>query len=306
MFKSEVDSARDWKRALQLMMPELEVRIWPESGDPGEIEYALLWTPIGDVMQSLPNLKVVFSLGAGVDHLLRQEGLRRDIPIVRMVDAALTQGMSEYLLFHVLRYHRRMPEYAFLQGERRWQQLRQVAAERRKIGIMGLGVMGADVAGKLAALNFSVAGWSRTPKSLPGIQGFFGADQLHSFLRGTEILICLLPLTPQTRAVINQQTLATLPRGACVINVARGAHVNEDDLLAALESGYIAGATMDVFADEPLPPGHPFWRHPAVTVTPHIASLTNPSTAASHVVNNIRRHQHGEPLTDVVDWEQGY
>lgn len=306
LFKSDVDSARDWKQALQSAMPELEVRIWPDSGDSDDIEYALIWTPIGDVLHTLPNLKVVFSLGAGVDHLLRQKGLRRDVPIVRMVDSALTQGMSEYLLFHVLRYHRRMPEYAAQQHERRWQQLPQVVPQKRRIGIMGLGIMGADVASKLAALDFNVAGWSRSHKCLTGIQCFYGTDQLHTFLSDTEILICLLPLTLHTKAIINQQTLATLPRGAYVINVARGAHVNEDDLLAALESGHVAGATLDVFADEPLPAGHPFWGHPAVTVTPHIASLTNPSTAAAHIVTNIRRHQRGRALTDVVDWEKGY
>ncbi len=287
-------------------MPELEVRVWPEAGDRGDIKYALIWTPIGDVLHTLPNLEVVFSLGAGVDHLLQQEGLRRDVPIVRMVDPALTQGMSEYLLFHVLRYHRHMSEYVVQQRETRWQQLPQDVAHTQHIGIMGLGVMGADVAGKLAALDFTVAGWSRRPKSLPGVQCFHGEGQLRTFLRDTHILICLLPLTPQTKFIINQHTLAALPRGAWVINVARGAHVNEDDLLAALESGHIAGATLDVFADEPLPASHSFWGHPAVTVTPHIASLTNPRTAAAHIVANIHRHQHGEPLTNVVDWEKGY
>jgi glyoxylate/hydroxypyruvate reductase A len=306
LFKSDVDSARDWKQALLSAMPELEVRIWPESGDLGDIDYALIWTPIGDVLHTLPNLKVVFSLGAGVDHLLQHKGLRRDVPIVRMVDPALTQGMSEYLLFHVLRYHRRMSEYAAQQREQRWQQLPQVVPQERRIGIMGLGVMGTDVAGKLIALGFTVVGWSRSPKSLPGVQCFYGERQLRTFLSTIQILICLLRLTPRTKAIINQQTLAALPRGAYVINVARGAHVNEDDLLAALDSGHMAGATLDVFADEPLPAAHPFWRHPAVTVTPHIASLTNPGTAAAHIVANIRRHQRGELLTDMVDWEAGY
>ncbi len=287
-------------------MPELAVRVWPDVGDPEEIEYALIWTPIGDVLHSLPNLKIVFSLGAGVDHLLREDGLRRDVPIVRMVDPALTEGMSEYLLYHVLRYHRRMPDYAAQQGQRRWRQLPQVVARERRIGIMGLGVMGADAAGKLAALDFTVAGWSRTPKSLAGIRCFHGESQLQDFLHGTEILICLLPLTPQTRAIINRQTLAALPRGAYIINVARGAHVDEEDLLTALDAGHIAGATLDVFADEPLPGDHRLWTHPAVTVTPHIASLTNPGTAAAHIVANIRRHRRGEPLSDVVDWERGY
>lgn len=304
--KGELDNWPHWKQALESRMPELDVQIWPDMRDPQKIEYVVIWTPVDDILQSLPNLKVIFSLGAGVDHLLQQQGMRLDLPIVRMVDPALTEGVSEYVLFHVLRYHRRMPEYDALQRERRWRQLRQISPQERKVGIMGLGVIGADVAVKLAALGFDVAGWSRISGGTLGIECFQGQEQLTPFLARTEILICLLPLTAETDGIINRQTLAALPQGAYLINAARGGHVVENDLLAALDSGHIAGATLDVFASEPLPEDHPFWDHPKVTVTPHIASLTNPSTASAQIIDNIRRHQRGEPFTDLVNVKRGY
>ncbi len=287
-------------------MPELEVRIWPEVANPEDIEYALVWGAIGDALQPLPNLRVLFSLGAGVDHLLEQEGLPRDLPMVRMLDGALTQGMSEYLLYHVLRYHRRMPQYEEQQRARRWRPLPQLESRDCRIGIMGLGVLGTDAAKKFHALGFAVSGWSRRGKSLSGVQSFRGRAQLESFLNNTQILVCLLPLTTETAGIINRRTLSALPRGAYVINAARGSHVVEDHVLEALDSGQLAGATLDVFENEPLPPSHPFWSHPLVTVTPHVASLTNPDTAALHVVENIRRHRCGQPLTGVVDLEKGY
>ena len=304
--KGELDNWPHWKQALESRMPELEVRIWPDLSDPREIEYVLIWTPVDDVLHSLPNLKVIFSLGAGVDHLLQQPGMRWDLPIVRMVDPALTEGVSEYVLFHVLRYHRRMPEYEVLQRERSWRQLRQITPQERKVGIMGLGVIGADTAGKLATLGFDVAGWSRISGGLLGVECFQGREQLTPFLARTEILVCLLPLTAETDGIIDRQTLEALPRGAYLINAARGGHVVENDLLAALDSGHISGATLDVFATEPLPKDHPFWDHPKVTVTPHIASLTNPSTASAQIIDNVRRHQRGEPLTDLVNVTRGY
>ncbi|MFQ6024595.1 MAG: 2-hydroxyacid dehydrogenase, partial [Acidiferrobacterales bacterium] len=282
-------------------MPELEVRVWPDRGNPEEIEYALVWQPLHDALSNLPNLKVIFSLGAGVDHLLKETGLPEGVPIVRMVDPGLSEGMREYVLFHVLRYHRHMLEYEIQQRECRWQELPQTRPGDRRIGIMGLGVLGAEVAQKLTALGFAVAGWSRTAKMIDGVDSFHGRDQLDQFLEHTDILVCLLPLTSETEGILNRRTFAALPGGAYVINVARGRHLIEEHLLEALDSEHIAGATLDVFRTEPLPRDHPFWRHPKVTVTPHIASITSPDTGAIPVVENIRRHQKGEPLTNVVD-----
>ncbi len=305
LFKSESDTGGVWRESLQELMPELELRLWPELGNAADIGYALVWSPPGELLRRLSKLKVLFSLGAGVDHLLAGE-LPPGVPVVRLIDPALTEGMSEYLLLHVLRYHRRTTEYEEQQRTRRWRELTQRRPAQRQIGILGLGVLGTDAAQKLAALGFKVAGWSRTPKSIPGVESYSGKEQLPILLARTEILICLLPLTPETRRILNRETLALLPQGAYLINAARGVHVVERDLLEALDSGRLAGATLDVFETEPLPDDHPFWGHPQVTVTPHIASITNPRTAARHIVDNIRRAERGEPLVGVVDLARGY
>ncbi|MFQ5993887.1 MAG: 2-hydroxyacid dehydrogenase [Acidiferrobacterales bacterium] len=306
LFKSDVDSADAWRTGLQTLMPDLEVRVWPELGKPTDIEYALVWKPLGEALRGLPNLRAIFSLGAGVDHLLGDPGLPPGVPIVRMIDPALTEGMCEYVLLHVLRYHRKMPEYEVLQHQRRWHPLRQIRPSERQLGVMGLGVLGSEVARRLASLDFAVAGWARSPKQIEEIETFHGLEQLKAFLARTQILICVLALTPMTEGILNKDAFAALPRGAYLINVARGAHLVEQDLLAALDDGSMAGATLDVFQTEPLSKRHPFWGHPHVTVTPHIASLTNPYTAAAHVIDNIQCLEHGEPLTHVVDLEQGY
>lgn len=306
LFKSDLDPPGPWIETLGALMPTLDVRVWPQLGEPTDIEYALVWKSPGQALLKLPNLKLIFSLGAGVDHLLNENGLPTRVPLVRIADPALTEGMSEYVLYHVLRYHRRMAQYERQQRERCWQPLPQVRPSQRRIGIMGLGVLGEDAGHKLAALGFAVAGWSRSRKTIAGVESFHGHTQLRPFLNRTEILVCLLPLTRQTEAIIDRHALAALPPGAFVINVARGGHLVENDLLAALDSGHIAAATLDVCRTEPLPDDHPFWRHPKVTLTPHIASLTNPYTAAAHVVANIRRFERGEPLVGVVDRERGY
>jgi glyoxylate/hydroxypyruvate reductase A len=305
LFISPEDMSGVWPEALARAMPALEVRVWPDAGDRAEIEYAVVWKPPADSLRALPNLRAIFSLGAGVDYLFSNTELP-EVPLVRLIDPALTEGMTEYVLYHVLRYHRYMGEYEAQQRQRVWRGLPQIRPGDRTIGIMGLGVIGGDAAGKLALLGFSVAGWSRRAKRLPHVRSFFGRDQLEAFLRRSEILVCVLPLTPETEGILNKNTLAALPRGACVISAGRGGHVIEEDLLAALDSGYIAGATLDVFHTEPLPVEHPFWTHPKVTVTPHIASITNPFTASMQVADNIRRLQQGEVLIGVVDRQNRY
>jgi glyoxylate/hydroxypyruvate reductase A len=226
--------------------------------------------------------------------------------VVRLVDRALTQGMSEYVLYWVIHYHRRMGDYADMVARKQWANLLQADTRLRRVGILGLGELGTDAARKLVALEFDVAGWSRSPKDIDGVESFTGEAGLAPFLARTEILACLLPLTPETEGIINRDTLAALPEGAVVINSARGGHVVEDDLLAALDSGHIAGATLDVFRTEPLPAEHPFWGHPKVTVTPHMASLTVPHSAAQWIAENIRRIERGEAPLNVVDLKTGY
>lgn len=300
-----VDDAATWKAAFEKLEPGLDFRVWPDTGPVEDIEFVLGWRPKqGDLMR-YPNLKAVFWLGAGVDWLLQQKELP-SVPFVRLVDPGLTAGMTEYVVLHCLRYHRRQPELEALQRKSEWRELKYPLPWNRKIGIMGLGVLGSDAARKLKALDFDVAGWSRTPKSLDGITAFHGEDQLLTFLGRSEILVVLLPLTPATTGIINRRTLAALPRGACLINAARGGHVVDDDLLAALDSGRIAHATLDVFHTEPLPSEHPYWTHPRVTVTPHVASITHAETAAPGIYRNMQRVRAGEPLENVVDFQRGY
>ncbi len=295
-----------WIDAFRRHMPELEVRLWPEAGNPADIDYVLAWKQPPGLLQALPNLKAIFSLGAGVEHVLSDHTLPAGIPLVRMVDPGLTTGMVEFVLLCVLRYHRRLPEHEINQKAHRWQALTPKLPQDQRVGIMGLGELGGACAKSLVALGFDVAGWSRTPKLVAGVKSFHDPAGLIPFLNRTDMVVCLLPLTADTENILNAQTLAALPQGAFVINAARGRHLVEEDLLAALDSGHIAGATLDVFRQEPLPPDHPFWSHPKVTVIPHCAALTQPKTAARTIADNIRRRQSGQPLLYVVDPGRGY
>ena len=306
LFISQTQPADSWKRALERAVPGIQVRIWPEAGSRASVDYVLCWKPPAGVFRGMNNLKAVFSLGAGVDHLSDQRALPENIPVVRMVEPALTEGMSEYVIYQVLRFHRRMLDYDAQQSRTEWRVLSQVRPCDRRIGIMGQGVLGQDAAKKLRALDFDVAGWSRSEKKIPGVRSFAGRGSLDGFLRRTEILVCMLPLTTETTAIINRRHLGLLPKGAYVINAARGQHLVEADLLAALDSGHIAGAALDVFHKEPLPADHPFWAHPRVGVTPHVASLTNPETGARAIADNIALCESGKPPRNVVDFSMGY
>jgi glyoxylate/hydroxypyruvate reductase A len=306
LFKSELDRADLWAEALRRCDPALEVRVWPELGAPAEIAYALVWKQPPGLLASLPKLKLIFSLGAGIDHLTSDPVLPPGVPVLRMVEPGLTGGMTEYVVMSVLMHHRRMVDYAGLQRDKVWEILPTPLAAERPVGIMGLGVLGAEAAAALTGLGFDVAGWSRTAKSIAGVESFHGTEQLEGFLARSEILVCLLPLTGETRGILNARTFAQLPRGAAVINVGRGDLLAEDDLLRALDGGQIGAATLDVFAAEPLAPDHPFWSHPRVVVTPHIASLTVPDSGARAVIENIRRLEAGAPLRNVADLGRGY
>lgn len=306
VFRSEVDRADLWRAALARAMPDLEFRDWEEPGDPADVEFALVWKPPRGGLRRFANLKVIFSVGAGVDHLFGNTDLPEGVPVVRMIESELTRGMAEYVALHTLRHHRRQRELEAQQRAGEWNVIVVPTAPSRRVGIMGLGVMGAAAAVPLVALEFDVAGWSRTPKTVPGVESFHGEAGLGRFLARTEILVCLLPLTPRTEAILNADLFAGLPQGACVINAGRGGHMVEDDLLAALESGQIAEATLDVFHTEPLPPDNPFWAHPRVTITPHNASITDPDSGARQVAENIRRFRRGEALPNIVDPAAGY
>lgn len=306
IFRTEFSRIAAWREAFRQQMPDLDFRVWDEPGNLEDIEFALVWKPSRGFLRGLPNLKVIFSLGAGVDHLLSDPELPEGVPVVRMIEPELTRGMTEYVVLHVLRHHRQQREMEANQRAGEWVQVITPTSPSRKVGIMGLGELGAAAAKALAALEFDVAGWSRGAKDIPGVKSFHGEDGFGPFLARSEILVCLLPLTPDTRNILNAGLFAQLPKGASLINAARGGHQVEEDILAALDSGQLSEATLDVFQTEPLPADHPFWTHPKVTMTPHNASVTDPDSGVRQVVENIRRFRRGEPLPNIVDPKTGY
>jgi glyoxylate/hydroxypyruvate reductase len=305
LFLSPDDPAEAWRAELGARIPELEVRIWPEVGDPAQIEIALVWRPPPGELARYPKLKAILSLGAGVDGLIADPDLP-DVPIARMVDPSLTCTMAEYVLLAVLRHHRELDRFERAQRTSTWAYAFPPQASERRVGIMGLGELGAAAARRLVAHGFQVSGWSRSPKSIDGVVSYAGHGELHPFLHRTEILVCLLPLTAATEGILDAATFAELPHGAFVINVARGRHLVEADLIAALDSGHLAGATLDVFREEPLPPANSLWSHPKVLVTPHVASYSVPATAADGVAADIRRILAGQAPLHQVDRHKGY
>ncbi|MCB8882142.1 glyoxylate/hydroxypyruvate reductase A [Acidisoma cellulosilytica] len=298
--------AAPWVAAFKTAMPDLELRVWPEIGDPAEIDYAFVWHPPLGLFPQLTALRAVFSLGAGVERLLDHAEIPAGMPLIRMVEPSLGADMAIYVTMQVLHYHRRMPEFARNQRQRAWVALDVPMARDRKVGILGYGQLGALCAERLSAFGFALSVWSRSPKDAAGLRVFTGRDRLEDFLAESEILVCLLPLTEDTSGILNAKAFAAMPPGSYLINVGRGPHVVEQDLLAALASGQIAHATLDVFAQEPLAEDHPFWRHDQVTVTPHVAARTQPQTAALMITDNIRRHRNGECLLNLVDRSLGY
>jgi len=306
LFYSEIDDPNPWRQALARDLPDMAFRVWPDVGEVAEIAYALVWKPPPGMLRTLPNLKAILSLGAGVDGILRDAELPREVPLVRLVDAGLAQQMSEYALYGVLHFHRHMHRYAVQQRESQWHPLQPVGAAQRTVGVMGLGVLGSDFLRKLSPLEFRALGFSRTRRELPGVITFHGDEGLQPFLAKSEILVNLLPLTAQTERILNAKTLRWLPRGACIVNIARGGHIDEDALLAALDEGHIGGALLDVFDREPLAPAHRFWQHPRVFVTPHIAAQAIAELAVSQVIDNIQRIERGEAPLGRVEIERGY
>ena len=306
LFRSSLDSEARWRPQIARLMPELEIRVWPQVGNRTDIDYALVWQPEPGLLASLPNLKLILSLGAGVDHILGDPQLPRDVPIVRLVDPYMTDAMSEYVVMQVLRLHRQDLGYRAQQEAAIWRELAQKNAAERRIGILGAGALGQDAGRKLRGLGFDIALWSRSAKIVDGLASGAGAAGLPALLRRSEILVCLLPLTAETEGILNMSTFALLPKGAALINAARGGHLIEEDLLAALASGQLSAAVLDVFREEPLRAGHPFWRHPRIVMTPHVAAATHPPTAAPIILDNIRRFEEGRPLLNRVNPAQGY
>ncbi|AVE48948.1 TPA: glyoxylate/hydroxypyruvate reductase GhrA [Serratia marcescens] len=303
-------NAQEWLAGIKQRLPQAEIREW-QRGDERPADYALVWRPPHEMLANRRDLKAVFALGAGVDAILDQERkhpgtLPAGVPLLRLEDTGMAQQMQEYALSYVLRYFRRFDEYQALQQRQEWQPLDPHSLDDFTIGILGAGVLGQSVAHKLTEFGFSVRCWSRSAKQIDGVQSFAGEAQRAAFLDGVKLLINLLPNTPETVGILNRELFAQLSSGAYLINIARGAHLVEADLLAALEQGQLAAATLDVFAREPLPQDHPFWRHPRVTITPHIAAITLPQQAMDQIAANIRALEAGHAPAGVVDRQRGY
>ena len=295
-----------WLADLQAALPEADLRVWQE-GDDAPADYAVVWKPPAAMLQNRPDLKAVFNLGAGVDAILQLgDALPAQVPIVRLDDAGMGVQMAEYVSHAVLRYFRRFDQLEAQQRNGQWRFLKAFEKEKFSIGILGLGVLGSRIAAALTPFGFPLHGWSRTQKDLPGVTCHCGADGLDSFLAASKVVVCVLPLTTDTTGILNRNTLARLPQGAYVINVARGAHLVEDDLLALVQSGQIAAATLDVFRQEPLPAEHPFWSEPRITITPHIAAVTLRGDSVRQIAAKIIRLQQGQPVEGVVDRARGY
>jgi glyoxylate/hydroxypyruvate reductase len=304
-------SPQRWRGRFERVCPDRAVRLLPDDAfDPAEVHYAAVWKPQPGELAAFPNLRVIFNLGAGVDALMADRTLP-DVPLVRVAVTDLTARMTEYVVLHVLMHHRQELYLRESQRAKRWAPKLQWAAGAISVGVMGLGTLGADSADALKRMGFRVAGWSRSPKALPGIDCFHGEQQFDAFLRRTDILVCLLPLTPETRHVLNRALFEKLnrnsPLGAPVlINAGRGGLQNEADILQSLDDGTLGGASLDVYATEPLPTESPFWGHPKVVLTPHNAADTDADEISKYVADQIARFEAGGALENVVDRGRGY
>ena len=307
IFASVLDGDPDeWIVPLQAAVPDAQFYNWVGDGPPVGADLAVVWNPPTDLLLREPGVRAVFNLGAGVDALFRLPGLRDDTPLIRLEDAGMAVQMAEYAVYALLRASRNFDEYQRQQQDGRWRPLPHIQRSAWPVGVLGMGVMGARVAQTLAALDYPVAGWSRSGKDLPSVQKFSGPEQLPAFLARTRVLINTLPLTDETRGILCRDTLQQLLPAAYLVNVGRGEHLVEDDLLALLESGHVHGATLDVFCKEPLPPEHPFWQHPRVTITPHVAAGSLREETIAQVAEKINCFMRGEPVTGVVMRRRGY
>jgi glyoxylate/hydroxypyruvate reductase A len=299
-----------WAAAIRSGHPDRPLFVWPDLPDAAAIRYALVWKPKEGLLATLPRLKVIFSLGAGVDHFIFQQGLP-DAPIVRVVHDDLTQRMTEWVVLQVLMHHRRQRAYDRFQAERRWHHLLQPAAAEVRVGVMGLGILGRDSASVLARLGFRVAGWSRRPAQIAGIETFAGAGELDRFLARTDILVCLLPLTAETRRILSADLFGKLARdgalgGPIIINAGRGGLQVEADIIAAMTGGVLKGASLDVFETEPLDSGSPLWGLDNVVITPHAAADSSPAAVVPEILDQIEAYEAGRPLRNVVDRDALY
>ena len=294
-----------WAGVIARELPQVRWRCWPDGEDIGNVRHLVAWTVPDELLAALPRLEVLFSIGAGVDQLALDR-LPPALRIVRMVEPGIIGTMADYVAMAVLALHRDLPQFLADQRAGAWRELPVLHAHERRVGVLGLGELGRAALARLAPLGFPLAGWSRSARAIPGAECFHGRDQLPQFLERSDILVNLLPLTPETHGILCRETFAHLPRGARLVNAARGQHLVQDDLLEALASGQLTSAMLDVTDPEPLPPGHPFWHHPAILLTPHTAGVTRIDSAVHVLIDNLRRALAGQPLPGEVDRTRGY
>jgi glyoxylate/hydroxypyruvate reductase A len=311
LFCSAAGNGAEWLAALARALPAARVHACSHLPDeveppPQGIDYALLWKPPARLLRNLGSVKAIFNLGAGIDSLAASEALPGDVPVVRIEDAGMAEQMSEYVVHTVLRQYREFDAYAEAQRAALWRPLARQDKRAFGVGMLGIGVLGAAVAAALRPFGFPLAGWSRTPKSVAGVDGYAGSAELDAFLARCRVLVCLLPLTRETRGLLDRRALSRLPAGAHLINVARGALIVDDDLVALLDQGKLGGATLDVFYDEPLPAAHPFWHHPRISITPHVSAVTLVEESVQQIAAKITRLEAGLPITGIVDRERDF
>jgi glyoxylate/hydroxypyruvate reductase A len=304
VYQGPAERGEIWRQLVAETLPDLPFHPLPEVGDPAAVTYAVTWEPIEDPAR-FPNLQVLFSSGAGVDQF-DAATLPETVSLVRMIEPGIVDSMAEYVTLATLLLHRDVVDYGIAKSEARWAPLPVVPAAKRGVGIMGLGTLGQAALGRLAPFGFALRGWSRSSRTIPRVECFTGDAELRAFLAGCDILVCLLPLTDETRGILSAALFRHLPHGARLVNAGRGAHLVEADLLSALRDGALSGAVLDVTCIEPLPPEHPFWPHPRIVLTPHVASQTQAESAGRVLVENIRRHRAGEPMIGLVDRGRGY
>jgi len=310
LFYIPQSDAAEWLQDFSRALPEADLREW-QPGDTAPADFAVVWRPPREMLAGRNDLRAVFNLGAGVDAILALEQahpgtLPRNAQVVRLEDTGMAAQMAEYVTHAVLRYMRRFDEYARAQTEHRWQVLDPHPRATFTVGVLGLGVLGTHVAKALVSFGLPVRGYSRSAKQIDGVKTYAGEAQFDAFLDNLKVLVNLLPHTPDTHDVLNARTFGSLANGAYLINVARGAHLVEQDLLESIARGQIAGATLDVFREEPLPPDHPFWQEPRITMTPHISALTLREDSVAQIARKIEALQRGEPIGGVVDLARGY
>jgi glyoxylate/hydroxypyruvate reductase A len=310
IFYEQFADASLWLHDLALALPGADIREW-QPGDTAPADYAVVWRPPPEMLADRPDLKAVFNLGAGVDAIVELERthpgtLPPNALLVRLEDTGMSVQMVEYATHAVLRYMRRFDEYDALQRDHKWEKLTPHARDEFTVGVLGLGVLGTKVVEALTTLGVPVRGFSRTKKDIDGVRTFAGPEQFDAFLDGAKMLINLLPHTPDTQGILNRRTFERLAPGAYLVNLARGAHLVDEDLLHAMKSGQIAAATLDVFHTEPLPEDHPFWRTPRITLTPHISAMTLREESVAQVAEKIAAHARGEPISGIVDVKLGY